>query len=121
MPKLCLVLSVFTPASRPFKKLKLRIFRDADTLAEGDVPAEGLSPALATTFEGVAVDDADRLHSVMAHFVFSPLKLDGPGVIRVRVETEAEELRANGLIIAQMPEALAAQLGAQVVTAKPAS
>lgn len=120
LPKLCLVLNVITPASQPFKKLKLRILRDTDTLAEGDVSAESLSSTAATSFKGVTIDDADRLHSVMAHFVFSQLKLDGPGRIRVRIETEADELKANGLIIAQMPEALAAQLGAQVVAAKPA-
>lgn len=120
LPKLCLVLNVITPASQPFKKLKLRIFRDTETLAEGDVPAEGLSSAAATSFNGVTIDDADRLHSVMAQFVFSPLKLDGPGRIRVRIETEAGELKANGLIIAQMPEALASELGAHTMAAKPA-
>jgi hypothetical protein len=120
LPKLCLVLSVITPASQPFKKLKLRVLHDTETLAEGDVPAEDLSSAAATSLNGVTIDDADRLHSVMAHFVFSTLKLDGPGRIRVRIDTEADELKANGLIIAQMPESLANQFRAQVVTGRPA-
>jgi hypothetical protein len=35
LPKLCLALSVITPASQPFRKLELRIFKDDEQLAEG--------------------------------------------------------------------------------------
>lgn len=113
LPKLCIVLDIVTPADKPFQQLKVRVLRDDETLADGDVHIADLSPGNAEALDGL-VADGDRLQSVMVHFVFSPLKLDKPGVVRIRVETEGEELRARGLIVGTMPAALAAQLGAPV-------
>jgi hypothetical protein len=112
LPKLCLVLNILTSRSQPFQRLKIRILKDEETLAEGELQMQDLTAVVA----GAIPDDGESEETnqwlgMTAHFVFSPLKLDGPEVIRVRVETEDGEMRAAGLRIAQMQAISLAELG----------
>ncbi|HUV96143.1 MAG TPA: hypothetical protein VMV98_01620 [Acidobacteriaceae bacterium] len=112
LPKLCLVLNILTSRSQPFQRLKIRILKDEETLAEGELPMQDLTASVSDAIpEDGESDETKRLLGMTAHFVFSPLKLDGPGVIRVFVETEDEEMRAPGLRIAQMQAISLADLG----------
>lgn len=104
LPKLCLIVHVVTPADRPFQQLKIRVQMDEASVAEGELSPEDLRLALdsvASSGEDMPADVEHRME-LTAHFVISPLKLDGPGVIRVRVETEDGEIKANGLRVGQV-------------------
>lgn len=104
LPKLCMVLSIVTPAERPFQSLKLQVFNDEAVLAEGDLSTEdlGLPATTHTPADDAANEGAELRIEFAAHFVFSPLKLEGPGRIRVRVNTEDGEIKANSLRVAQL-------------------
>jgi hypothetical protein len=103
LPKLCLSLSVITPASQPFRKLELRIFKDDEQLAEGVVDEAQLSETIeAATDENGNSATETRVQVLNSLFVFSPFQIDGPCRLRVRVVTESEELKGLSLSIAQV-------------------
>lgn len=102
LPKLCLALSVLTPASQPFQKLELRIFKDDEQIAEGILDKAQLSEIIEATAEGngnLAVEE--RVQVLNSLFMFSPFQIDGPCRLRVRAVTESEELKGLALSIAQ--------------------
>lgn len=107
LPKLCVVVHMATPGTHPFKGLKLQVLMGDSILAEG-------------AFDGVAATDElfeggpEHVLRVSTHATFSPLKVDGPERIRVRILTEDGEIPAGSLQIHQNP-AFAA--GTQVDTA----
>lgn len=102
LPKLCLALSVITPASQPFRKLELRIFKDDEQLAEGVLDEAQLSEVIeATAEESGNSATEERVQVLNSLFVFSPFQIDGPCRLRVRAVTESEELKGLALSIAQ--------------------
>jgi len=102
LPKLCLALSVITPASQPFRKLELRIFKDDELLAEGVLDEAKLSEIIEATEEenGNSATES-RIQALNSLFVFSPFQIDGPCRLRVRAVTESEELKGLALSVAQ--------------------
>jgi hypothetical protein len=109
LPKLCLALSIVTPATQPFKKLSFRILKDDEKLAEGELSEQEFANFAEADGGKTEIDLKDRVQTFCSIFVFSPFKLDAPCVLRVRVDTEAEELRGIGLRIEQAPAHLAQQ------------
>lgn len=102
LPKLCLSLSVITPASQPFQKLELRIFKDDEQIAEGILEEAHLSEMIEATADESGNSAADeRVQVLNALFMFSPFQIDGPCRLRVRAVTESEELKGLALLIAQ--------------------
>lgn len=98
VPQLCLVLSVLTPAEKPFRKLIFRLLKDETVLVEGEIPQNEL-PELQPT-SGVVEGEAGvggRLFAVQSQIVISPFAVEGPCILRVRVETEEGELKGQGL------------------------
>lgn len=103
LPKLCLALSVVAPTLNPFRKLTLRILKDKEILAEGSLGEAELKNFVEATNDVAEDDHKDRVQIFRSNFVFSPFKLDGPCILRVRVETEDGELRGVGLQIGLAP------------------
>lgn len=102
LPKLCLALSVITPANQPFRKLELRIFKDDEQLAEGVLDEAQLSEVIeAPSEESGNSATNERVQVLNSLFVFSPFQIDGPCRLRIRAVTESEELRGLALSIAQ--------------------
>lgn len=102
LPKLCLALSVLTPASQPFQKLELRIFKDDEQIAEGILDEAQLSEIIETTAEGNGnLAAEERVQVLNSLFMFSPFQIDGPCRLRVRALTESEELKGLALSVAQ--------------------
>ena len=105
LPQLCLVISVLTPVEHPFQKLILRVLKDDTVLIEGEIPEAELPKAESTP----VVSDGDtgapgRLLSVQSQIVISPFTAEGPCILRVRVETEAGELKGQGLGVQLTPQ-----------------
>jgi len=108
LPKLCIAMTVVTPAEQPFRKLALRVLKDRDVLAEGALDDAQLSNFVEAA-EGVPEDERkDIVRLLQSFFVFSPFQLDEPCVLRIRVDTEEGELRGLGLRISQGPTEAAA-------------
>jgi len=103
LPKLCLALSVVTPATSPFRKLTLRILKDQELLAEGSLSESELANFVEATNDVADDERKDRVQIFRSTFIFSPFKLDGPCVLRVRVETEEGKIRGVGLRIGLAP------------------
>ena len=101
LPRLCLSIKAVTPVSEPFLTLTLRVFRDDDNLQEIIVEDDQL-PSL-PDFNGGSRDDLENRAQV-AHFnlVFSPMHLDGPFSLRVRLETESGELEGLALRVEEL-------------------
>ena len=102
LPKLCLALNIVTPASQPFRSLSLSILKNEEMMAQPILDESQLAEA----FEVVVtanVDVASPLSVLMAKFlfVFSPFILEGPCLLRVRAETESEELQGISLHIVE--------------------
>jgi len=102
LPKLCLLVDVVTLENKPFEKLKIRVLLDETRLAEVEISSEDIRAGFENVPQIDDASDTERRLTFAAHFVFSPLKFDGPGMIRIRVETENGEIRANALRVDQM-------------------
>ena len=102
LPKLCLALNIVTSSSEPFRSLSLSVLKNEETLAHPVLDetqlAEACEAAVTTN-----VDVVSPLPVLMARFlfVFSPFILEGPCLLRIRAETESEELQGMALQIEQ--------------------
>jgi hypothetical protein len=103
LPKLCLALSVITPMERPLRSLSIRVMKDDAVLAEATPEDSQLVNATESLAELPDDERKERVQVLKSHFVFSPLHLEGPCTLRVRVQTEDEELRGGDLRIDQLP------------------
>lgn len=103
LPKLCLALNVVTAASNPFRKLILRIYKNDEILAEANVSEAELEKYVEPSHDDAENERKDRAHVFHSALVFSPLKIDAPCKLRVRVETEEGEIRGVGLTIEKSP------------------
>ena len=103
LSKLCIAVRVVSPFEKPLKKLSLRILRDTEVLAEGELDQDQLSNIIEAS-DGVPEDERkDRVALLQMFFVFSPFQIDEPCAIRVRADTDDGELRGVGLMVAQTP------------------
>lgn len=102
LPKLCLALSVLTPQSKPFRRLSLRVLKDEELLAEGSLDEALLAQNIEAAADAASgLPSPDRVQVLSSVFVFSPFNIEEPCILRVRAETESEELRGLALRIEQ--------------------
>lgn len=95
LSKLCISIKAVTPADTPFQKLKVRIFRDDELLSEMTADSDKLNvPAIS---DEVFDDTNIRVQSVQFLATISPFPLTSDCMIRVKAETEGEELRCPAL------------------------
>jgi hypothetical protein len=102
LPRLCIAVNVVTRSANPFKRLNFKILMDDSVLVEAPLDeAQVLAPQKAAPNTTEA--DNDILNMFGARFELSPLQVNAPTKIRVRIETEDEELKGNALSIALAP------------------
>jgi hypothetical protein len=106
LPKLCFWITAYTTSDKPFTSLAFRILKDTETLLEAAVPpedikrlAESQSPPL-PSFES---DPLETFTGVGAALAITPFQVDRPHMLRIRVQTESEELKGIGLQVLQTP------------------
>jgi hypothetical protein len=109
LSKFCIALRVVTSAAQPFHKVSIRVLKNDETLAEGEIGEQELASFVEGDNDTPDIDRKDRVQGINMLFVFSPFKLDGPCTLRVRVGTESEEYRGIGLVIQQAPAQLRTQ------------
>lgn len=108
LPVLTILVSASTPADEPFKSLEVKVYFGEEQIASRVAPPETIAQLSAASAESVTqlmapsprgghVANRWRVNVQLAPFLVS-----GPGVLRVRVITEAEEIPAGGLGIRQL-------------------
>ena len=100
LPKLCFWISAHTTAGDPFKSLTFRVLKDTETILEAVVPKEDverLSAPGGPSFPKFENDPVEIYNAVGALLAIAPYPVDRPHMLRVRVQTESEELRGVGL------------------------
>lgn len=97
IPKLAIAIRVSTACDRPFKSLTVRVLREDAVLAEVSVPEERLS---VRPIPNSALGPEDEISlEFLAIVNIAPLTLDAASKLRVRAQTEDEELKGAALII----------------------
>lgn len=105
LPKLCVMTKSSTPYTEPFKQLKIRVFKDAEVLAETDIKMDGGLPPLEPFMsESEGPDAPMAMIGANAFFILSPFEIEGPCTLRVRADTGEGELRGAGLRIELAPK-----------------
>lgn len=99
LSKFCIHMSAFTPIADPFQELIFRILKDDDILAEIPVHEDKLK-AIA---QAAPEDDEEGITIIRVGINFVPLELNGPCKLRIRVVTEAEELKGLSLDVSLRP------------------
>ena len=104
LPKLCIAIKVTTPADQPFRSFSLRILKDDDVIQEVSIDEDQL--AIPTELFGDVSENFMGLKCHTNNFLIalSQVKFDKACMLRVRVQTESEELAGLGLRIMQLPE-----------------
>lgn len=100
LPKFCVVVILNTPINRPFVKCAIRILRDGDTIAEMDFDSTMLGDMQRKiTTEPMSPDTENP--SIILHAVAQiiPFPIVGDSKLRIRVQTEDEELKGPALEI----------------------
>jgi hypothetical protein len=93
LPKLCIVITAQTPHEQPFKKLKIKLLRDDDVLQEVELPVEENTPPMITNGKPTKFDQFGVI------LTLTNMKFEESATLRIRVETEGEELWAPGFQI----------------------
>lgn len=104
LPKLCVAVTIVSPCEKPVQSIVLRILKDEKILQKITLSEEQLKEVMPPTDvkknNEPLKDSAQTLRLVM---VYSPMSLEDACVLRIRVQTEDEELRGLGLRIQQDP------------------
>jgi len=94
-----------TPVQRPFKKLLIRLLKGDNTLGQYDVDEKILINQ--ANLRAPKLDETgDQLIVFGTSFVFAPFEIDKETMLRIRVQTEDEELKGPGLSIEVTPTQL---------------
>ena len=101
LPKLCLSVKVVAPADKPLESLTLRILKNEEVLQEISVEEEQLNTASESSEYMTDEERQERVQSAQFMLVFSPIQFEERCVLKVRVQTEDEELQGIGLRIEQ--------------------
>ncbi len=101
LPKLCLSVKVVTPADRPLGALTMRVFKNEEVLQEIGIDEEQLNAASELSDGMTEKEKKERVLSAQFMLVFSPIQFEERCVLRVRVQTEDEELQGIALRIVQ--------------------
>lgn len=101
LPKLCVSVKIVSPANELTRSLNIRVSKDDAPLQEISVSAEQISNA--SDFMDDMTDVQLREHVRIAQFllVFTPMRFEKACLLRVRVQTEGDELRGPALKVEQ--------------------
>lgn len=96
LPKLAVVMTAGTPASRPFQKLVFQLYRDEELIQSFELEAETLPvpPAVPS-----GSDDGTQIIEAQFATVLGPLSIDAPCTLTTRIETESGMIPGRALVI----------------------
>ncbi len=91
IPRLCVLVRIITPATKPFKEVKVRILQDDEVLVDVDIPAGEYEVEVKTPQEDGA------MHVLHAQFALGPLGFTKYSTLRVRAVLDGTEVRGLAL------------------------
>ncbi|MBK8508948.1 MAG: hypothetical protein IPL51_09955 [Candidatus Competibacteraceae bacterium] len=104
LPTFHIMATVVTPTINPFRKLVVRALQDLETIKEMEIPGNELASVPESPFIA-NIDPKERILSARVLLSWSPLRLDGPCILRVVAQTESEELACLALpLLTKLPE-----------------
>ena len=103
LPKLALSVKVISPIDKPLESMTLRILKDEEIFQEIVVDKDQLEEASQALEGTLSEENNERLQLVQFIFIFSPFPIEKEFVLRVRVQTEDEELKGVALKIEEAP------------------
>ena len=98
LPKLCVFVTISTPAERPFKALSIRVDQGGNTIANIETPSADWEQPIPP-----APDDVTRLLANVG-VILSPFAINEPGEIQVVITTEEGEMLGPRLRIKLAPQ-----------------
>lgn len=101
LPKLCLDIKIRTPIDLPFEELTISVFKDDEVLEEIIIDKEQCKEANEAINNG---SDEFRVLSAAFQLIFSPIEFERPCKLRVRAQTESEEIKGLALQIEKIPQ-----------------
>lgn len=101
LPKLVVVTSVVTSVDEPFEQLTVRLFKDDKVLTEIKLDDEQLNIPIPSQDEN---GFPFHVQTYQTFFVLSPLVLEAPCILKIRAETETQEIQSIGLRVQQISE-----------------
>jgi hypothetical protein len=105
LPKLCVAAKVVTPLSEPLRSLSLRVLKDDETLQEIALSEDDLAAASDSAQDTREDDQPTRIQAMQFLLVFSPMQFNEPCTLKVRAQTDKDELRGLALTVASPPPA----------------
>ena len=103
LPQLCVVIKAVSPAKHPFSELTVRLYQDEKVLSEVTVDSDQLS-VFAETAQAECDNHisefpggTERLQTIRLLSTMRNVVLNNDCVIRVRAQTESEEIKTGGL------------------------
>ena len=97
LPKLCVSVRIISPIQKPIESLTVRILEDDAVLQELVIDNEQLAKSRESIPNLASDEQQDSVQVFHAMTAFSPIHFDGPCALRVRAQTEDEEIRGLGL------------------------
>lgn len=99
LPKLCVVATAQTPKEKPFERLCFKLLQDDTVLQEIEIPPEALQMAITLSDN----DPNSAFQSYGMILTLQPFNIEKSCVLRIRAETESEELAASALRVVLAP------------------
>lgn len=109
--KLCVVFSASTMVDDPFQSVTFIAKKNDDIIAEAAYSSDALSRFLEVSNNNEQSVNGKSVMTAQAVMILPNIRIDEPCIIRVRAQTEREELKAPGLIIAIPPTNMASPSG----------
>ncbi|WP_158808180.1 hypothetical protein [Beijerinckia sp. L45] len=107
LPRFCVHVQIFSQAALLYKSLVVRCYAPGDTvLVEEPIQPPQVDEQMELVAHMSAEYDAPRYIVAGTSLIFSPLRIDGPGLLRVRaiVDGDRRELRLGSLRIEVKPD-----------------
>ena len=95
--RLCVVVSLSTPVTNPLERVKIRVLHDDAELLSAEIPPEAIREGQAAAANQTVLGEDPRYSLTIEAVVHFDVTKES--LIRVRVTTESEEMKANGLTL----------------------
>lgn len=98
IPKLAILMTGVTPVDCPFTKGKFILLKDTEVMQSIDFDVTEKDFAFSADIE-----NGNRVMQMQFATFVSPLQLDGPCVLRTRLETDEGVIAGRALVVSQLP------------------
>lgn len=99
LPKLCIASYLTTSSDKPIKTLEMRVEHNGNVIGNVEVPEQDLRQLSEIALGRGTTDDPVKEFSIGVNSAYSPIAIEGPGIIRVVMVADGQEYLAGRLRI----------------------